>query len=151
MAYRVRELHAREVLDSRGHPTIEVAVTLDDGAVGVAGVPSGASTGSREAVELRDGDVARYGGAGVQRAVMKVEGEIRDALVGPSFESLAALDDTLIALDGTPNKNRLGANSTTGVSMAAARAMATSVGMPLYRSLAPSRLSCSGSRYRTST
>ena len=133
MAYRISELDAREILDSRGRPTIEVAVTLDDGAVGVAGVPSGASTGSREAVELRDGDLARYGGAGVQRAVMKVEGEISDSLVGQSFESLSALDDALSGFDGTPNKNHLGANSTTGVSMAAARAMAASDGEPLYR------------------
>ena len=133
MAYRISELHAREILDSRGRPTIEVAMTLGDGAVGVAGVPSGASTGSREAVELRDGDMARYGGAGVQRAVMKVEGEISDALVGTTVDSLAAVDDTLIRLDGTPNKTRVGANSTTGVSMAAARAMAASDGTPLYR------------------
>ena len=133
MAYRISELQAREILDSRGRPTIEVAMTLDDGAVGVAGVPSGASTGSREAVELRDGDVARYGSAGVQRAVMKVEGEIRDALVGVSLESLAAVDDALIRLDGTPTKSRLGANGTTGVSMAAARAMAGSDDKPLYR------------------
>jgi enolase len=137
MAYRVSDLHAREILDSRGHPTLEVALTLDDGALGIAGVPSGASTGKREAVELRDGDRDRYGGAGVQRAVMKVEGEIREALVGRSFDALAAIDAVLVRLDGNADKSRLGANSTTGVSMAAARAMAESDGTPLYRWLAP--------------
>jgi enolase len=136
MAYRVIDLRAREILDSRGRPTLEVALTLADGAVGVAGVPSGASTGRREAVELRDGDLDRYGGAGVQRAVMKVEGEIRDALVGERFESLVAIDDMLIRLDDNADKSRLGANSTTGVSTAAARAMADSDNAPLYQWLA---------------
>ena len=137
MSHRIRDLHALEILDSRGRPTLEVTVTLGDGATGKTGVPSGASTGTREAVELRDGDPSRYGGAGVQRAVMKVEGEIADALTGRDFWSLAEVDDTLVRLDGNPDKSRLGANSTTGVSMAVARAMAVSDGLPLYRWLAP--------------
>jgi enolase len=136
MSYQVTDLGGREIVDSRGRPTLEVVLTLDDGVVGVAGVPSGASTGSGEAVELRDGDLDRYGGAGVQRAVMKVEGEIREAMVGQRFDSLAAIDETLIRLDGNPDKSRLGANSTTGVSMAAARAMSSSDNIPLYRRLA---------------
>jgi len=137
MSHRIRDLHAIEILDSRGRPTLEVAVTLGDGTTGIAGVPSGASTGMREAVELRDGDQSRYGGAGVQRAVMKVEGEIADALADRDFGSLAEVDAALGALDGNADKSRLGANATTGVSMATARAMAASDGQPLYRWLAP--------------
>jgi len=126
-----------EILDSRGRPTLEVTLELDRGSVGVAGVPSGASTGRREAVELRDGDPDRYEGHGVQRAVAAVEGEIADALTSRAFDSLAALDHELIGLDGTADKHRLGANAICGVSMAAARAMAHSDGAPLHRWLMP--------------
>jgi len=130
-------LRALEVLDSRGRPTVEVTVALTSGATASAGVPSGASTGRREAVELRDGDPDRFSGAGVQRAVMKIEGEITDALTGWTFTDLAEVDERLCQLDGNPDKSRLGANSTVGVSMAVARAMAQADGLPLYRWLAP--------------
>ena len=135
MAYRITALEAREVLDSRARPTLDVTVTLASGVLGSAGVPSGASTGSREAVELRDGDLDRFGGAGVQRAVMKVEGEIAEAIIGRELRSLADLDDALVALDGTADKNRLGANAVVGVSMASARAFAAQDGEPLHRRL----------------
>ena len=124
---------AREVLDSRGNPTVEVDVTLADGATGRAAVPSGASTGAHEAVELRDGDKARYGGKGVLKAVQAVRTEIADAVRGMSATDQVAVDDALIALDGTPNKARLGANAILGVSLAVAKAAAQSTGLPLYR------------------
>ena len=127
------ELVAREILDSRGNPTIEVDVLLDDGSTGRAAVPSGASTGAHEAVELRDGDPRRFGGKGVLRAVENVAGEIFEAVGGLDAEDQAALDQTLIELDGTPDKSRLGANAMLGVSLAAAKAAAQSTGLPLYR------------------
>jgi enolase len=137
MTYRISTLRAQEILDSRGRPTLEVSVVLEGGVGGVAGVPSGASTGTREAVELRDADPDRYAGAGVQRAVMKVEGEIADAVGGRGFGSLAELDHLLIDLDGNADKSRFGANAIVGVSMATARAMAGFDDLPLYRWLAP--------------
>ncbi|MFP5239009.1 MAG: phosphopyruvate hydratase [Acidobacteriota bacterium] len=126
---------AREILDSRGNPTVEVEVTLDSGAVGRAAVPSGASTGTREAVELRDGEDGRYGGKGVTRAVENVQGEIAEAVVGMEALRQTALDNLLIELDGTENKGRLGANAILGVSMATARAAANFLGLPLYNYL----------------
>ncbi|HVM14850.1 MAG TPA: phosphopyruvate hydratase [Egibacteraceae bacterium] len=137
MAFEIASVHAQEILDSRSRPTLSVRVTLTGGAAGIAGVPSGASTGTREAVELRDGDPTRYGGAGVTGAVGNVNGEIADALAGRSVEDLAALDRLVIDLDGTDAKRRLGANAIVGVSMAAARAMAAAHGQALYRFLAP--------------
>ncbi len=131
----IAAVRAREILDSRGNPTVEVEVRLDDGSIGLAAVPSGASTGTHEAVELRDGDPARYGGKGVQRAVSNVNGEIAAAVRGLRATDQAALDARLIALDGTPNKARLGANAILGVSLAVAKAAAASVGLPLYRYL----------------
>jgi enolase len=125
-----------EVLDSRGRPTVAVTVTLDDGTTARAGVPSGASTGSREAVELRDGDKSRYGGAGVRTALASVTGEIAELLRHRSWASLAEADQALIELDGTPTKARLGANAIVGVSMALARALAASAGLPLHAFLA---------------
>ncbi len=129
----ILDITAREILDSRGNPTIEVDVMLEDGAMGRAAVPSGASTGAHEAVELRDGDMSRYGGKGVQKAVYAVNGEIYDALVGFDATQQVEVDTILIDLDGTPNKSRLGANAILGVSLAVAHAAADSVGMPLYR------------------
>jgi len=126
---------AREILDSRGNPTVEVEVTLDSGAVGRAAVPSGASTGTREAIELRDGEEDRYGGKGVSRAVENVQGEIAEAIVGMEALRQTALDNLLIELDGTENKGRLGANAILGVSMATARAAANFLGLPLYNYL----------------
>jgi enolase len=137
VSYWIRSVQAVEILDSRGHPTLEVTVALDDGTAGTAGVPAGASTGTREAVELRDSDPDRYAGLGVQRAVMKVEGEIADAVASRPLKSLAELDDALCSLDGTDDKARLGANGIVGVSMAAARAMAAHDRTPLYRWLGP--------------
>lgn len=134
--FEIASLSAFEVLDSRGRPTLAVTVSLADGpVVATAGVPSGASTGSREAVELRDGDAARYGGAGVRRAAEHVNGEIAQALIGRAFADVAELDATLIDLDGTPNKARLGANAVVGVSIAVTRAAAVSAGLPLWRFL----------------
>src|SRR6202166_5379577 len=127
------DIHGREILDSRGNPTVEVDVTLESGAMGRAAVPSGASTGAHEAVELRDGDKARYGGKGVRKAVDAVNGEIFDALGGMDAEQQAKIDETLIALDGPPNKARLGANAILGVSLAAAKAAAAANDLPLYR------------------
>ncbi len=127
------DIHAREILDSRGNPTVEVEVALESGATGRAAVPSGASTGAHEAVELRDGDKARYGGKGVTKAVAAVNGEIFDALSGFDAGEQLALDRTMIELDGTPNKARLGANAILGVSLAAAKAAAAERGDPLYR------------------
>jgi enolase len=131
----IRQIHAREILDSRGNPTVEVEVALAGGAVGTAAVPSGASTGTHEAVELRDGDPARYGGKGVLRAVAHVGGEIASALAGWDATDQAALDRLLVELDGTPNRGRLGANAILGVSLACARAAAAAAGQPLYRYL----------------
>jgi enolase len=130
------EVRGREVLDSRGNPTVEVDVALEGGARGRAGVPSGASTGEREALELRDGDQGRYLGKGVSKAVAHVNGEIARAVVGRPFDSMRALDEAMIALDGTPTKSRLGANAILGVSMAALKAEAVSAGRPLYAHVA---------------
>ena len=132
---KIRSLQAREILDSRGNPTVEVEVTLESGARGRAGVPSGASTGTREALELRDGDKRRYGGKGVRKAVGHVNDEIASALRGSSAEQ-RAIDTALVALDGTPNFSRLGANAVLGVSMATAHAAAAAAGQPLYEYLA---------------
>jgi enolase len=128
----VRNLSAIEILDSRSRPTLQVFVELEDGTKASAGVPSGASTGSREAVELRDGDPARYNGQGVTQAVANVNGELGDLLKGRSWTDLAEVDRAMIDADGTPNKSRLGANAIVGTSMAMARAMATSAGTPLH-------------------
>jgi enolase len=128
-------IEARQILDSRGNPTIEVDVVLDDGSVGRAGVPSGASTGVNEAVELRDGDKTKYGGKGVLKAVENVREIIAPELLGADASDQAGLDAALIALDGTPNKAKLGANAILGVSLAAAHAVAASYEMPLYRYL----------------
>jgi len=127
------DVHARQILDSRGNPTVEVDVTLEDGSMGRAAVPSGASTGAHEAVELRDGDKSRWGGKGVKKAVRAVNDEIANAVLGLDAEEQAELDRTLIDLDGTPNKSRLGANAILGVSLAAAKAAADALGTPLYR------------------
>jgi enolase len=135
MAFEIENVHAREVLDSRGHPTVEVEVELVSGAVGRATVPSGASTGEHEAVELRDGDPARYGGRGVQRAVTNVRDRIAPAVVGMDARDQDGIDRAMRELDGTPNKSGLGANAILGVSMAAAKAAAEASGLPLYRYL----------------
>ncbi|WP_027545845.1 phosphopyruvate hydratase [Bradyrhizobium sp. WSM2254] len=127
------DIIGREILDSRGNPTVEVDVMLEDGALGRAAVPSGASTGAHEAVELRDGDKARYLGKGVTKAVGAVNGEIFEALSGLDVEQQAQIDQIMIDLDGTPNKSRLGANAILGVSLACAKAAANSLDMPLYR------------------
>lgn len=132
----ITSIHAREILDSRGNPTLEAEVTLADGSYGRAAVPSGASTGSREAVELRDGDKARYQGKGVRNAVANVNQTIAPALKGFDGANQAALDARLIALDGTDNKSKLGANALLGVSLANAHALAASRGMPLWQNLA---------------
>ena len=127
------DIHGREILDSRGNPTVEVDVLLEDGSFGRAAVPSGASTGAHEAVELRDGDKSRYLGKGVTKAVAAVNGDIADALIGLDAEDQRELDQMMIDLDGTPNKSRLGANAILGVSLAAAKAAADARGLPLYR------------------
>src|SRR6187397_962486 len=127
------DIIGREILDSRGNPTVEVDVVLEDGSIGRAAVPSGASTGAHEAVELRDGDKARYLGKGVQKAVEAVNGEIFDALTDMAVEEQVQIDQIMIDLDGTPNKKRLGANAILGVSLACAKAAANSLDMPLYR------------------
>ncbi|NVK18093.1 MAG: phosphopyruvate hydratase [Methylocystaceae bacterium] len=129
------DIHGREILDSRGNPTVEVDVLLESGAFGRAAVPSGASTGVHEAVELRDGDKGRYLGKGVENAVEAVNGEIFDALVGMEADEQLLIDQTMINLDGTENKGRLGANAMLGVSMAVARAAAEEAGLPLYKYL----------------
>lgn len=131
----IEEVRAREILDSRGNPTVQVEVLLMSGASGVAAVPSGASTGAHEAVELRDGDKGRYGGKGVLKAVENVNDLISDALVGLDATDQAMLDEVMIELDGTPNKAKLGANAILGVSLAAAKAAAQAQGQPLYRYL----------------
>ncbi|AMK77943.1 MULTISPECIES: phosphopyruvate hydratase [Methylomonas] len=132
---RIVDVKAREVLDSRGNPTVEAEVYLSSGIIGSAMVPSGASTGEREAIELRDGDKSRYLGKGVLNAVNFVNTEIREAVVGMDANNQAALDEKMIALDGTPSKSRIGANAILGVSMAAARAAAQEAGVPLYKFL----------------
>ena len=135
--FDVADLSALEILDSRGRPTLAVTVRLADGATARAGVPSGASTGSREAVERRDGDPDRYEGKGVLGAVSAVNTEIRDLLRGRSWASLAEADQAMIDLDGTSDKSRLGANATVGTSMALARALAASAGIPLWQWITP--------------
>ena len=127
------DIFAREILDSRGNPTVEVDVTLESGVLGRAGVPSGASTGAHEAVELRDGDSGRYGGKGVLNAIEAVNGEIFDALSGFDADDQLHIDQTMVDLDGTDNKGRLGANAILGVSLAVAKAAAEEAGLPLYR------------------
>jgi enolase len=129
----IADITAREILDSRGNPTVEVDVTLDSGATGRAAVPSGASTGTHEAVELRDGDKARFGGKGVRQAVENIEGEIFDAVGGMDADAQLLIDNTLIDLDGTANKSRLGANAILAVSLGVAKASAAELGLPLYR------------------
>lgn len=135
--YTIMDVRALEILDSRGRPTVQVTVTLADGTTGVAGVPSGASTGSKEAVERRDGDKARYQGLGVLGAVGAAGGEIADLLRGRTWRDLAEIDAALTGLDGTPNKARLGANAIVGVSMACARVLARSQGRELWQWLTP--------------
>src|SRR3954447_3547887 len=135
LSTKIQKVHGREILDSRGNPTVEVEVTLDGGTVGRAAVPSGASTGVREALELRDGDKKRYLGKGVSKAIANVNGEIAKALAGRNGDP-RAIDEQMIALDGTPNKGRLGANALLGVSMALARANAQTARVPLYTHLA---------------
>src|SRR5215471_18183019 len=127
------DIIGREILDSRGNPTVEVDVVLENGSRGRASVPSGASTGAHEAVERRDGDNSRYLGKGVRKAVEAVNGEIFEAIGGMDAEAQVKIDETLIALDGTPNKGRLGANAVLGVSLATAKAAAATNGTPLYR------------------
>ena len=130
--FEIVDVMAREILDSRGNPTVEVEVTLDDGTIGRAAVPSGASTGMYEACELRDGDKSRYNGKGVQLAVENVNGEIAEALLGLNVLDQASIDKMLIEIDGTPNKTRLGANAMLGVSLACAKAGAIASGLSLY-------------------
>ena len=129
----ITTIRAREILDSRGNPTVEVDVTLEDGTTGRAAVPSGASTGAHEAVEVRDGDRSRYGGKGVLNAVASVNEKIAAAVRGLDAADQIAIDETMIALDGTPNKKKLGANAILGVSLAVAKAAAASSGLPLFR------------------
>src|SRR4051812_8304130 len=129
------EIIAREILDSRGFPTVEADVLLESGALGRAAVPSGASTGSREAIELRDGDPKRYGGKGVLRAAENVNSEIAEAIVGLDAIDQHLIDQTMIELDGTENKSRLGANALLAVSLAVAKAAASDCGLPLHRYL----------------
>jgi len=131
----IKDVQGREILDSRGNPTVEADVLLEDGSVGRAAVPSGASTGTREAVELRDGDSARYLGKGVSKAVANVNDEIRDAVIGMDAADQAELDQKMIDLDGSDNKGRLGANALLAVSLASAQAQARSNDVPLYRQL----------------
>lgn len=133
---QITHIHAREIIDSRGNPTVEAEVTLDSGVVGRAAVPSGASTGTHEAIELRDGDTTRYGGKGVLRAVEHVNTVIRDALIGMTADDQRAIDERLIALDGTPTKERLGANALLAVSLATAKAAAAERKVPLFSYLA---------------
>ena len=131
----IADVLGREIIDSRGNPTVEAEITLVSGAVGRAAVPSGASTGTREAVELRDGDNSRFGGKGVSQAVNNVNGELRSALLGQDAAAQAHIDGLMINLDGTPNKGRLGANALLAVSLANAHAMANEQGIGLYRLL----------------
>src|SRR5512132_2029559 len=132
---RIQAVRGREIIDSRGNPTVEADVVLEGGAFGRAAVPSGASTGSREAIELRDGEKDRYLGKGVTRAVDAVNGEIADAVTGFDALDQTTLDTAMIELDGTENKERLGANAILAVSLAAAHAAAVGTGLPLYRYL----------------
>src|SRR6202158_3553936 len=129
----ISDIHGREILDPRGSPTVEVEVTLESAAVGRAAVPSGASTGAHEAVELRDGDKSRYGGKGVLTAVSNVQDAISDALVGLDATDQTMMDEWMISLDGTSNKGKLGANAILGVSLAIAKAAANAYSLPLYR------------------
>ncbi|MDH3620424.1 MAG: phosphopyruvate hydratase [Gammaproteobacteria bacterium] len=137
---KITDIRGREILDSRGNPTVEADVTLADGSTARAGVPSGASTGTREAVELRDGDKSRYLGKGVQKAVANVNGVLRDALLAKEFENQRALDDCMIALDGSANKAKLGANALLAISLATAKADAASKGVSLFRHLGSSTM-----------
>ncbi|MBQ7941343.1 MAG: phosphopyruvate hydratase [Muribaculaceae bacterium] len=130
---KIKDIRGREILDSRGNPTVEVDVKLESGLVASASVPSGASTGENEAVELRDGDVHRFGGKGVLKAISNINGEIADVVTGMRICEQGLIDETLVALDGTANKSRLGANAILGVSLAVAKAAAAHYGMPLYR------------------
>ena len=132
MSY-IAEIHARQILDSRGNPTVEVDIATDEGALGRAAVPSGASTGAHEAVELRDGDKKIYQGKGVLKAVNNVNSIIAEKVLGWEVSDQAGLDNLMIALDGTPNKSKLGANALLAVSMAAAKAAAQEAGLPLFR------------------
>ena len=136
---KIKNVSALEILDSRGNPTIQVTLNLEGGAIGIAKVPSGASTGKNEAVELRDGDKVRYQGKGVLKAVNNVAEIIRPAIIGMDAADQKSLDEELIALDGTPNKGKLGANAILGVSMAAAKAAASEKNIPLYRHFADRR------------
>src|SRR5262245_15260859 len=133
---KIAKVHAREILDSRGKPTVEAEVYLENGVVGIASVPSGASTGVAEACELRDVEATRYDGAGVRRAVANIVGQIGQVIAGFDAGDQAAVDQKMIELDGTPNKSCLGANAILAVSLAAARAAANAQGMPLYRHIA---------------
>ncbi len=135
---KITDIHAREILDSRGNPTIEAEMVLEDGSKARAAVPSGASTGKREAVELRDGDKSRYLGKGVQKAVANVNGELRSALLAENFADQRALDEKMIAIDGSENKGRLGANALLAVSLVFARAQANAAGLSLFRTLGDS-------------
>ena len=137
---KITDIRGREILDSRGNPTVEADVTLADGSSARAGVPSGASTGTREAVELRDGDKSRYLGKGVQKAVANVNGVLRDELLGKDFENQRAIDDCMIALDGSDNKGNLGANALLAISLATAKAEAASKGVSLFRHLGNSTM-----------
>jgi enolase len=132
---KIKSVKAREILDSRGTPTVEVDVLLEDGSFGRAAVPSGASTGVHEAVELRDGDNTRYNGKGVLKAVAAANNELAQAVIGMEASEQTAIDEKMIAVDGTPNKGRCGANAILGISMAVAKAAAVSAGLPLYRYL----------------
>ena len=135
MSYAIKDILGREIIDSRGNPTVEAVVTLENGVTGTAAVPSGASTGQFEALELRDGDKTRFGGKGVSKAVSHVNHEIREALVGHDATRTAEIDGIMLALDGTPSKSRLGANAILAVSLACAHAAANALGLPLYRFL----------------
>ena len=135
---KITSIHGREILDSRGNPTIEADITLVDGSTARAAVPSGASTGTREAVELRDGDKSRYLGKGVQKAVANVNGALRDAILGQEFADQRALDQCMIDLDGSDNKGNLGANALLAISLAAAKAEAAAKGVSLFRHLGTS-------------
>lgn len=134
---KITNIHAREVLDSRGNPTVEAEVTIDTNSTGRAIVPSGASTGEKEAVELRDGDSRRYNGKGVSKAVNNINTTISNELKGKEFQDIEAIDNMMIQLDGTPNKSNLGANAILAVSMAYAKAMAAFSKQPLYQYLKP--------------
>jgi enolase len=139
---QIARVHARQILDSRGQPTVEVEVGLASGAVGRAAVPSGASTGAFEALELRDGEASVYGGKGVMKAVANVEDELAGVLVGRDASDQAVIDRTMIEFDGTPNKARLGANAILGCSLAVAQAAAADAGLPLYRYLGGAPTAC---------